>query len=210
MIVQCLRSDSSCFGHYYRFCLLTYLKVLTREKVVTHGTSGWLISVSVPCYASVWLIDTSYLVDAGAVPAARAHCVRKLLMRRSRRFWHAVIYLLPVWIFVWLLGRKGMCRLAIFLNTYSCVLPTCLYETNVSRYIINHFWQVWLVTSGHQGTVVTHGTSGDSSLSVSLSRVSLSNWYKLSSRRGRRSGRGRLSRQEITHALLEYTRDSWR
>jgi len=27
VIVQCLRSDSSCFGHYNRSCLLTYLQL---------------------------------------------------------------------------------------------------------------------------------------------------------------------------------------
>ena len=111
---------------------------------------GWLIAVSIPCHASVWLIDTSCLVNAGVVPTARAHRVRKWLMRHSRRFWLSVI---PVWICVWLLGRKGTCRLAIFSYTYCCVLPTCLDETNVRECAV----QCWQLT--YHASVSLIGTS---------------------------------------------------
>jgi len=57
---------------------------------------------------------------------------------------------------------------------------------------------------------------GDSSLSVSLSRISLINWYQLSSRRGSRTGRACSSLYNVqasgNDSCLgrEFTRHSWR
>jgi len=40
VIVQCLRSDFSCFGHYNRSCLLTYLLTLDAETTpLIHSSS---------------------------------------------------------------------------------------------------------------------------------------------------------------------------
>ena len=39
MIVQCLRSDSSCFGHYNRSCLLTYFYVSINFLALYRRTS---------------------------------------------------------------------------------------------------------------------------------------------------------------------------
>ena len=46
VVVQCLRSDSSCFGHYNRSCLLTYLLPLRWRD---HGET-WIPRVEIaPC-----------------------------------------------------------------------------------------------------------------------------------------------------------------
>jgi len=63
--------------------------------------------------------------------------------------------------YAWLLGRKGTCRVAIFSYTNSCVMSTCLDETNVSECAA----QCWHLT------------------------CHASVWYQLSSRRGRRTDR---------------------
>jgi len=53
VIVQCLRSDSSCFGHYNRSCFLTYFSLVTCESVpsVKLWRRHWLHLIIKHCFS---------------------------------------------------------------------------------------------------------------------------------------------------------------
>ena len=55
VIVQCLRSDSSCFGHYNRSCLLTYL--------LTYTNLIYMSDTQTDVQTKIWLRTSNDLVD---------------------------------------------------------------------------------------------------------------------------------------------------
>ena len=58
VIVQCLRSDSSCFGHYNRSCLLTYQLTVSRP----YNSHTILIQFVTLCIVAKWCVLEQKLV----------------------------------------------------------------------------------------------------------------------------------------------------